>query len=141
MENATKALIMVGAILLAMLILAVGLYLHGRLGQTADSYTTKLDTVELQKYNNLFEVYMERDNITAQEIITTVGVAKQKEQGTKVYLKTEDITDMDENKKNEFLSNNILTYKPGDVKENLYKCTSIEYDEKGKVIKIVFEKR
>ena len=48
MENATKALIMVGAILLAMLILAVGLYLHGRLGQTADSYTTKLDTVELK---------------------------------------------------------------------------------------------
>lgn len=140
MENATQALIIVGAVLLALLILFMGVFLHGRLSQTSDAYVTRLDTVELQKYNNNFEIYESRNNLTAQDIITAIGVAKQKNVGTRVFLKNDDVTDWDNARKNEFLSQNILLDKADGTRENLFKCTKIDYDENGKVIKIIFEK-
>ena len=64
MENASKALIMAGAVLIAIMIVTIGVYLVGELGKTSESYVQQLDTVELQKYNSNFEVFIdEKDDI------------------------------------------------------------------------------
>lgn len=146
MENASKALIMVGGVLLAILVISAGVYLVGNLSKTADSYTTKLDTTELQKYNSKFEIYIGRSNITAQEIVTVINSANQFGYGTRVYVNGADYTDKTEEEKTRFLSENILTY-VADEQGNMviknsfsYVIDSITYFDNGKVAKIEFKK-
>ena len=137
MENASKALIMAGAVLIAIMIVTIGVYLVGELGKTSESYVQQLDTVELQKYNSNFEVFIDRTDITAQEIVTVAGIAKQREQGTKVYVGGTEVTSQAdeefENWKNEFLNDNILNLTKD--KEELEKM-NIKF-EYGKFIKPV----
>lgn len=148
MENASKALIMAGAVLIAIMVLTIGVYLVGELGKASDSYVQQLDTVQLQKYNSHFEVFIDRNDITAQEIVTVAGIAKQSEQGTKVYIEGTEVTNKTEeefkNWQNEFLNNNILTQiKDADGNEvtiNSFSFLEIKYDATGKVIEIKFAK-
>ena len=126
--------------MIALLIISLGVLLRWQLSRTSDEYVAKLDTIELRRYNSNFEVYSDREDITAQDIITAAGVAKQKDNGTRVYIKNDDITDWTEADKNSFLSQNILLDKTDGTRENLFKCTKTEYDENGKVITLVFEK-
>lgn len=148
MENASKALIMAGAVLIAIMIVTIGVYLVGELGKTSDSYVQQLDIVELQKYNSNFEVFIDRTDITAQEIVTVAGIAKQREQGTKVYIGGTEVTSQTDeefkNWQNEFLNNNILTQiKDADGNEvtiNSFSFLEIKYDATGKVIEIKFAK-
>lgn len=148
MENASKALLMAAGILIAMLVLSVGVILVGNFGKTADSYVTKLDTVELRKYNSNFDVYIGRKDVTAQEIVTLIGVVQETNQNTKIYIGNEEVSNYEEQQKNEFLSDNILKYTidPSTGKEvasNLYKYVedSIQYNEDGKIIEIKFAKK
>ena len=139
MENATQALVIVGAVFLALIVLSIGVLLHGKLNQTSESYVTRLDTVELQKYNSKFLIYEDRNNLTAQDIVTARGIAKERDVGTRVFLKNEDITDWNDSQINDFLSKNILLDKAGHT-ENVFSCKNIDYDEEGMVISIIFEK-
>ena len=138
MENASNAILIAGTVLLAILIVSLGIYLHGRLKESSDMYVTKLDTVEIQKYNSNFEPFLNRENLTIQEVITIQGIAKQKDIGTKVYLKTIDsnttveITNWSEKDRSEALSMYIYLSN-ADAEKNLFKCTKIEYFDKGKV--------
>ena len=148
MENASKALIMAGAVLIAIMVLTIGVYLVGELGKASDSYVQQLDTVQLQKYNSNFEVFIDRNDITAQEIVTVAGIAKQSEQGTKVYIEGTEVTNKTEeefkNWQNDFLNNNILTQiKDADGNEvtiNSFSFLETKYDATGKVIEIKFAK-
>jgi len=143
MENASKALIIAGAVLITIMILTIGVYLVGRFGSTADSYTITLDATELQKYNSNYEVFIGREDITAQELVTLVNLTQQSTQTTIVEIDGTNCTnDWNEKKKNEFLENNILTYKSDGSITGLYKYidNSIQYDNYGKVKVIKFEK-
>lgn len=148
MENAAKALIIAGGVLIAMLILSIGVYLIRAFGEVSDSYITQLDATELQKYNSNFEVFVGRDDIVAQEIITLVNIAQQKEQEINIYLVMrsgeENITNYDEKQKNDFLSKHILTYKINETGEeerkNLFEYVSIGYGTDGRVNEIKFKK-
>lgn len=86
---------------------------------------------EIQKYNSNFETYKYREDITAQEIVTLINFAKQKEQGTQIFIDKEDFTDKNTDDQNEFLYENL---------ENKFSYLSISY-VKGKVSKIEFEKK
>lgn len=140
MENASKALIIAAGVMIALMIVSIGVLLRLNLTQVSDSYVEKLDTVELQKYNNYFEVYEGRNNISAQEIITVIGIAKQKDNETSVWLKNTEITNWDEVQKNKFLSDNILFEQSDGTVINVFKCNQIVYDSNRKVEKIIFEK-
>ena len=114
MENATKALLIIGATMLAILTLTIGVYMMGKFGNVSDTYVTKLDIIELQKYNSNFEVFIGRNDITAQEIVSVASIARQKEFGTKVFVNQENITDKSDEEfriwTNKFLTDNILKY-------------------------------
>lgn len=140
MENASKALIIAAAVMIALMIVSIGLLLKWNLTQVSDSYVEKLDNIELQKYNNYFEIYEGRTNITAQEIITVIGITKQKNEGTAVWLKNVEITNWDDEQKDKFLSDNIFLEKPDGTVINVFECKQIVYNNDNKVIKIIFEK-
>lgn len=149
MENAAKALVIAGGVLLAMLVLTIGVYLVGTLGKVTDSYTTTLDAAELQKYNSNFEVFVGREDITAQEIVTLISFAKQKEQGSVIVIEGEtrdrelDYTkcmEWEETEKNKFLQKKIEEAKTNNGVMTQYSYNSIMYDTDGKVSQIIFEK-
>ena len=147
MENATKALLIIGATMLAILTLTIGVYM---IGNVSDTYVTKLDIIELQKYNSNFEVFIGRNDITAQEIVSVASIARQKEFGTKVFVNQENITDKSDEEfriwTNKFLTDNILKYSKDDsgeqIVENMYSLVGslIKKDSDGKISEIKFKK-
>lgn len=146
MEDAAKGLIIAGGMFITIMIISMGIYLRNNLSETSDAYIKQLETVELQKYNAYFEVYTDaerKNNITAQDIVTLVSLAQQKNQGTMVYVNGIECTqNWGEKEKNEFLEDNILHYKGGGTVEHLYAYVdrSISYNQFGKVSKISFRK-
>lgn len=70
MENASKALLIAGTVLLAIMILSVGIILYNKYSETSEQYEKRLSTVELNKYNSNFEVFRDKTDITAQDIVT-----------------------------------------------------------------------
>ena len=130
MENASKALIIAGTTLLSIIVLGIIVFLVDKLSVVSETYTSKLDTVELQKYNKNFEVYIDRVDITAQEIVTLVSLSQEKNNVTTVFLGNQDCTNIwDEDKKNDFLK---------DYFSKEFEYSSITYNTDGKVMDIHF---
>ena len=57
MENASQALIIAGAILLAILIIAIGMYIYNSASATITDSLTNMSTQEIEAFNNQFESY------------------------------------------------------------------------------------
>ena len=88
MENASKALIIVGGVFIAIVILTIGVMLRNNLSKNAESYIENLDLKEIQKYNSNFTIYADTQKvITAQDIVTAIGIAKRTGWGTQVHVK------------------------------------------------------
>lgn len=140
MENAAKALIIAGGVFLAIMVLTIGVYLISNLSVVSDSYVTDLDSVELQKFNSDFEVFVGRNNITAQEIVTIISLVQQKEQEIIITINGNgSCTTWSESEKNEFLQNNVEKSKEkGEIIQYSYVENSIIYGSDGKVIQIGF---
>lgn len=152
MENATQALLIVGGILLAILILSIGVIIYNSHSNTADAITTRWSTVELNKYNSTFQIYEGRTDVTAQEIVSLISLSQQREGAISIFVKTKtgtiignnNVTAWDKSKMTQFLSDHIVTTvkKPaGTTKQNTfsYVTDSIRYDEDGKICEIAFK--
>lgn len=134
MENATKALLIAGGILISMLIILAGLYLYSLFSEQSELYKETISTTELEKFNSKFDVYLGRENITAQEIVSIVNFAKEYGEQIEIYIG---------NKKVEFTT----TTQEDFLKSNLnilFSCvssnTNPKYDNNGKIIKLTFKK-
>ena len=57
MENASKALLIAGAILLCILIIAIGMYIYNNAQSTVTESLNSLSTQEIEAYNNQFLLY------------------------------------------------------------------------------------
>lgn len=57
MENASKALLIAGAILLAILIIAIGMFIYNSAQATVNDSMTTLSTQEIDAFNNQFVSY------------------------------------------------------------------------------------
>lgn len=57
MENASKALIIAGAILLSILIIAIGMFIYNSAQSTINDSITSFSTQEIEAFNNNFESY------------------------------------------------------------------------------------
>ena len=78
MENASKALIIAGAVLIGILIISMGVLLATSLQKTAKTYYTSMTTNEIQKFNSeITKNFIIKDGktyITAQGIITLKNI-------------------------------------------------------------------
>ena len=75
MENASKALIIVATVLIAVLILAIGIYLFRNYSEIAYKNEENQSAQALIQYNNKFENYKEKE-MTIQDVLTIVNLAK-----------------------------------------------------------------
>ena len=129
MENASKALIIAGAVLIGILIISMGVLLATTLQKTAKTYYTSMNTNEIQKFNSEItkNFIIENGNtyITAQGIITLKNILN-----TETYREsniTSNISNIMENKSDaEFLTTN------GTINKK-YKVEIIKYSAQGMI--------
>ena len=76
MENASKALIIAGEILIGVIILSILAYLFSSASGLSQSYSEAEQKKVLDAFNNKFEIY-NRNNLIIHDIITVANLAKQ----------------------------------------------------------------
>ena len=86
MENASKALLISGGVLIAILVISIGVYLFTSYSDIGSSYEQNMSTAEIQKFNVNFTKFEGRDDITIHEIVTLVNFAKQYKEQTGIHV-------------------------------------------------------
>lgn len=133
MENATKALLIAGTVLIAIIMVSIAVYLHSLYSDQANQYSETISATEIQKFNSKFDVYLGRENITAQEIVSVVNLAKEYNNQIQIYLETTRLQ-FTSSTPEDFIKTN---------QNNLFSCTwstsNPTYDTNGKIIKLTFK--
>lgn len=146
MENASKALLISGGVLIGMLVISIGVYLFATYSDAGSSYEQTMQATEIQKFNTNFTKFEGRTDITIHEIITLANFAKQSQEKngtqTSVYIqgKTELVEYLQANSTLGSVDEKIIENL---IKENLtqrFTCQSISYANDGKVNSISFTK-
>lgn len=157
MENASKALVIAGSILIAMLILGIGVYLFAQYSEIGTEYERTLATNQTMSFNEKFYNFQNRTDITAQEIVTLahfainynnpdnpptvpVEIIVVGSSGVSGHLEIHG-----SDKLIEFLENNSTEMIiGGGIKVSTFTCTNIKIDDTandtGRVIQIEFRK-
>lgn len=97
MENATKALLIAGGVLIAILIITVMVMLFNSTGNVSRSYNDRIDTEEVTKFNANFTQYLGK-YLTIHNVVSICNFAEQngvKVLGEKNYSIEEDLDDID----------------------------------------------
>ncbi len=100
MENATNGLIMAGSVLVAIIVLSLMVYMFSSMGSIAKNFQENIDLTAVQKFNEPFEKYIGKDNLTAHDVMTAYNLAEKinTEAGMKVVeisgIKAQDMKDM-----------------------------------------------
>lgn len=128
MENASKALIIAGGILLSIFLISVLLTVYNQINENQRAKVKVLETEEVAKFNAFYESY-NKDLVYGAEILTLINKAKEDD---KRGIKIEILDGFDN--PIEIHSNNP------DEKRQTYRCYKIEYDSKGRVKVIYFNK-
>ena len=76
MENASKALIMAGTILISLMIISLGVYIVNMFGEYAKGEEEERLSHQIDEFNAQFLKYEGRTDITAQDIVTVANLAK-----------------------------------------------------------------
>lgn len=137
MENASKALLLAGGVLIAILILTLGITLYTQLSNQSREYNKTISEVELEKFNSNFDVYIGRKDIKAQEIVTVVNLAQEYGNQVQIYLRSSKMEFTASKTQEDFIKEN---------QDKLFKCTlntsasnsNPTYDENGKIVKLTF---
>lgn len=140
MENASKALIMAGGVLIGILIISLAVYLFTDFGSTSAQINAQNSQKQITEFNSKFTVYEGNDNITIYDIITLAGYAKEnneyykdvEDEKIEVKIGNKNCTNL----KNQELINQYPSTN-GILKK--FMCSSIEYNERGKVKSITFK--
>ena len=151
-DNASNALVMAGGVLLAIMILSLIVFTFKTSADFAKSYEENVEKLNLQAFNNQFEIY-NREDITIQDMITVANLAKDinikngLEDDSKspyyvqvlLYNGSKSLEKMSNSELIKFMEDN--TFKDSTVETQKYKCKGIEYNpDTNKVSKIIFEK-
>lgn len=133
MENATKALLIAGTVLIAIIMVSIAVYLYSMYSDQANQYSETISATEIQKFNSKFDVYLGRENITAQEIVSVVNLAKEYNNQIQIYLEGTRLQ-FTSSTPEDFIKTN---------QNNLFSCTwstsNPTYDTNGKIIKLTFK--
>ena len=127
MENASKALLIAGGILIAILIVTVAVYLFANYSSIGESYGQTLQTTEIQKFNENFTRYEGREDITIQEIITLYNYVEEYKEKTGAEITISGIEGLDLDNPAEAITNN---------QGELFSVTINNYDTLGRVNQI-----
>lgn len=75
MENASKALLMAGGVLIGILVLSLIAYLFIYFGSQSQDFRDTMNQKQLTKYNAQYTIYDGRSNLTIYDVVTAINVA------------------------------------------------------------------
>lgn len=75
MENASKALIIAGSILIAILLISVGVLIMNSTGNVQDQVQSSSDTMAIQTFNSQFTTY-EGESVSASQVRALISLIK-----------------------------------------------------------------
>lgn len=143
MENASKALLMAGGVLIGVLIISLAVYLFADFGSTSAKINAQNAEKQLATFNSKFTVYLNDDDkeTTIYDLITLKGYAeennkKYEDEEDKIYVKIKNNNIL--NKSDKELINN---YVKANGSFTTFNCTNISYNNKGKVKEINFNEK
>ena len=133
MENAAKALLIAGGILIVILLLTLFAYLFGQMSSSASSIYSMMSESDITNFNQPFLNYNGRDNLSILDVVTIINLAKSSNDSAKVpqevniYKGIEDWT----NKNTDELLKNYI----GSTKK--FKCESVTINPNTKLVSTV----
>lgn len=75
MENASKALMMAGAVLLGILLVSIFIYVYANSSMFSSNFEEQQNEIQLQEFNAQYEKYANRKDLTAQDIVSVANMA------------------------------------------------------------------
>ena len=139
MENASKALIMAGGVLIGILIISLAVYLFTDFGSTSAQINAQNSQKQITEFNSKFTAYEGNDNITIYDIITLAGYAKENNE----YYKDAEDEKIDVKIGNETCLNStsqeLINKYVSNEKLKKFMCSGIKYNKRGKVKSITFK--
>lgn len=156
MENASKALLMAGGVLIGILVLSLAVYLFITFGASSKEINARIEDNQLIQFNAQFNIYADRTDIKIHDIISLANLAKENNEYYKSYNNYEDsykiqimlqnttpysgeAQGFSETKKQELIKKySEVNYATGEV-STLFTCLKVEYHENGRVSKVVFK--
>lgn len=77
MENASKALLMVAAVLVGVMLLSIGVYLFSIFGGFGAQISTQLEEKNINEFNSKFYQYQDLETCRVHDIVTVANLAKE----------------------------------------------------------------
>lgn len=149
MENASKALIMAGSILIGILIMSLAVYLFVDFGTTSAQINEQNAQTQIAQFNSKFTSYQSRDDITIYDIITLAAYAKENnkyydnDNAYKIVVKigNNEIQGNTDEQNYDLIKIDQESITVGSSDLPIYKCESISYNNiNGRVSEIKFKK-
>lgn len=152
MENASKALIMAGSILIGVIIMSIGVYVFSVYGGTSEQIQKQLNEKAIAEFNAHFTKYEGMQECTIHDIVSLVNFAKKYNEDLEVQenpgdsyhikVKVDVLGTRDSDSLTVKSTDDLIDMLSGPESETYYKCGygDIEYDEIGKVKQILFKK-
>ena len=75
MENASKALLMAGGVLLGVLILSLAVFLFTNFGGTSSRIHDNIEENQIAQFNSQFTKYAGNENVTIHDVVTMANLA------------------------------------------------------------------
>lgn len=147
MENASKALIMAGGVLIGILLLSLAVYLFADFGSTSAEINAQNAQKQITQFNSQFTSYEGKEGLTIYDVITVIGYAQEnnkyyEDSGEyKIIVKLENQPVQgwsEENKIKKIKDEQIVLENSTNLPT--YKCKIEEYHENGRVKTISFTK-
>lgn len=128
MENASKALIIAGGILLAMMILTMLISVGTSISDFEESQERTALTKQIEEFNNSYLAY-NKTIMYGTDVLTVYNKAKN-EENYKIEIYAIDSS-----------NNNILIENSKSFKVSIFKCEKVDYDnETGRICRMLFKK-
>ena len=137
MENASKALIMAGGVLIGVLIITLAVYLFVSFGQTSADIHSQNSQKQIDQFNAQFTSYENSDKLTVHDLITVTNFAIENNK----YYDNDSNYIVEVYKGNQqTTSNNLYQSLKKEQDNSKYSCKVTDYHENGRVWKIKFPK-
>ena len=107
MENASKALLIAGAVLIVILLIGIGMLIYSRSTGVVDIAANSMNAQQIQAFNSQFTPYEGvREGVSVRTLINAI-IANNASNSNKVYVKLDRLAAMDDNESLSSLSDTV----------------------------------
>ena len=152
MENASKALIMAGGVLIGVLILSLMVYLFLSFGANSKEIYDRIEDNQLLQFNANFNVYEGRNNLTIHQVVSVASLAKENNEKYQYradhqvqvilnnmgFYSSNEFQNTDISKMQELVDLYTTVDNTGEINKT-FTCTKVEYNDIGRVSSITFK--